>query len=171
MMKWFGLVVIVMLVVLGLGAPPSTLAQQEEWKTYISPEHKFTLDYPYQKSGDITFIGGISPSSDVLNTTIGNGFTLEIKPDNGLSDIKPYVEDDLHKYSLSNDTIVQNIHPVTYSNISGYEFVVYDGKGILYIEVFLHHGSDIYKFSTIKYQHDYSRDTFEQILNSLIFFD
>jgi hypothetical protein len=44
MLRILGLVTVVMMLVLGVGAPTQTLAQ--EWKTYYNPELKFAFDYP-----------------------------------------------------------------------------------------------------------------------------
>lgn len=131
-------------------------------KNYINPEHKFTMQYPSLKVGDLISIDTNS-SADVLVSEIG--FRLIIKSDEGVKDVKPYTEEKLQKNLIGDHTIVQDIHPVTYFNISGDGFVTYDGEEYLHTRIVLHHGNEIYEIVDMDNKNDYSRDLFEQTIN------
>jgi hypothetical protein len=126
------------------------------------------MQYPSLEVGDLISIDTNS-SADVLVSEIG--FRLIMMPDNGVKDMKPYIEKELQENLVSNHTIVQDIHPVTYFNLSGYEFTTYDGEDYLYTRIILHDGNEIYEIVDMDNKNDYSRDLFEQTINSIKFFD
>lgn len=172
-------VTVVLVIVLGFGAP-DTLAQQtspQEWKTYINPEYKFTMQYPY--SGDGKFASrdhGItildSTSLDILDAS--TPLLISITPKNGTEDIKPYVESSLRNDlapNLANVTVFESIHPVSYTNTSGYEYVTYDGKDSLHTNIFLDNGKHIFGFSSFDQKYDYDVDELRKVINSIKFFD
>ncbi len=92
MLKFLGMMVTIIVFVMGFEAPHA-LAQQtspQEWKTYINPEYKFTMQYPYSGDGKfasrdhrITILD--NTSVDILDSSIP--LLISITPKNGTEDI------------------------------------------------------------------------------------
>jgi len=171
MLKILGLVTVMVMVSAGFGAP--SLAQ--EWKTYINPEYNFTIQYPYSGEGNfasndhgITILGNIT--NDILDSSIP--LIILITSKNDTEDIKPYVEswlrNDLHS---SNITVFESIHPVSYGNMSGYEYATYNEKDSVSTKIFLDDGRQIYVFSSSDQLYDFKLNEIRKVANSIKFFD
>ncbi|KAA2279385.1 hypothetical protein [Candidatus Nitrosocosmicus sp. SS] len=161
-------------VFIGLGAQHSVFAQSEEWKTYINPEYKFSIDYPHMETNvaNILIIGDKPKISNNLESEID--FSLLISQKNDSNDIKPYVEYWLQKdlsNELRNVTIFDPLHPVIFANSSGYEYVTYNGKDSLRTNIFLDHDDKIFFFTTSNPTTDFNLDKFYRSVNSTKFFD
>lgn len=71
--------------------------------------------------------------------------------------------------SQENFTLIQDIKPVNYADMSGYEFANFNGLESVNTNVFLKHGNDIFKFLTITKMNDYNMSNFHRIVDSVKF--
>ncbi|KAA2279383.1 hypothetical protein [Candidatus Nitrosocosmicus sp. SS] len=163
--------VIILLAVIGLGAQHSVFAQSEEWKTYINPEYKFTIEYPF-KTDSLSGYINYNKSSDMLDSDIT--FGLYIYPSYGVKDIKHFVESALANDTDSttiNWTVFEDIKPVKYANLTGYGFKTYDKNDSIMTDIILLHNDIIMRFETSNSITDYTVDKFIKMINSIKFFN
>ena len=195
-MQIFGLVLLIIVVVVGAGtfwAPQLTNAQygsftfaksvpvqqdqQQEWKTYVNPEYKFTMQYPY--SGEGKFLSNdhgimITTTNDMLDSD--TPFLMFITPKNGTGDniisyVQSWLQDDIRTID-NRTTVFEPIHPIVYANTSGYEYVTYDGwNGLLGTSIFLDNGEHVLGFRSSDSIDDYNLDDFKNVVGSIKFFD
>lgn len=57
-----------------------------EWKTYINPEFKFTINYPFSDEILGIWISG-NDTFEIVHSKVG--FTLAILPNNDTNDLNP----------------------------------------------------------------------------------
>lgn len=172
-----------MLSVLLVTELPNIFAQQEMpiWKTYINPEYRISIDYPYWGHGGLI----ITPNSILNQTTIylppsefGAQIVVHNKTSSNSSELKQFVinQIDYIKKTSGNETIFQNIMPIKFGNQSGYTYseIVYgfdvDGD-VLIKQVFFEHGDNIFKFWFRDDMKSLDNISYERMLNSISFFD
>jgi hypothetical protein len=190
--KLFRLVIVVMFLVSGAApilATAQTISLEElnkhfysqnpetkkEWKTYINPEYKFMMGYPYSGKGNfasndhgITILG--NTTNDILDSS--TPLLILITPKNDTEDIKPYVESWLRNDLPSeNVTVFESIHPVSCANTSGYEYATFNGRDTLDTKIFLDNGKQIFIFSSFDQIYDFKVDEIRKVANSIKFFD
>jgi hypothetical protein len=169
MLRILGLVTIVMLVLV-LGAP-SLYAQ--EWRTYINPELGFQIDYPYKS---YTHIIEHETLPSVLIVEDFHVMVDLIK----LNNTSPHNINKVANNTITNYIIdfgrqtIEDIHPITYSNMSGLSATLYmknyigDEDGIQKF-VFIEHDNTIYQFLLETFTTNFNEDKFDKMLNSLKF--
>ena len=106
--------------VLAFGAPQLTEALQNtttEWKTFVAPKLGLSIDYPPMP---YTVIHEDNETSSVA--IVGDfEVTIDHIKYNSTEEFKQQVIDTINEYNdRLNQTILQDIRPISYLNISGY---------------------------------------------------
>lgn len=165
-------------IVLAMWATNVHSQQQEiDWKTYLNPEYKFTIEYPANEFGngveslgtdnvtnfdltgdDVSIYLSIIP----LNSTASNTNTA-------LSIIENQFKDLIKSDYISS---IQNITEVKYGGQEAYKTILDAGGGAVYGYATIQHGNLVLHF--YMYNNDranYQEKLFDQIVNSTKFFD
>ena len=172
-MKLFVLVMILVVAVV-VGSPPPTLAQTE-WKTFYSPEKKFSIDYVPSES----FPLNITETQDDIEIQTG---PLIIRV--GIIDSPFYQQPKMLSMLMEANAVVQGntvtetTHPITINGKEGYSFkdmyTVEDFDGtIIDNHIFMGHDGRNY---VIDLQYDishtlFANDEIMHTMNSIKFFD
>ena len=175
-LKALGLVTILVFVVFMVGAA-NILAQTEEWKTYLNPDFKFTLQYPGY------FFGEESGISETDNTTEFNlkGDNIEIYlsiiPLNSTASNTDaafsYIRNTYDRLTESDGiSSIQNISEVKYGGQQAYKTILDAGGGAIYGYATIQHGDMVLFFYMFNNDRaNYQGTMFDQIVNSTRFFD
>src|SRR5687767_3453961 len=135
------MMMVVVVVVLGFGAP--SIYSQEEWKTYLNPEYKFTIQYPivYFPNSSVERFGNTT-MLDLVGHEIN--MNMNIEPINKsesttntalkwlTNQYDREIEDGYHSF-------LQNITEVKYGKYPAYKMITYDPTGTTYHYAYLQH--------------------------------
>jgi hypothetical protein len=128
------------------------------------------FDYPSKEIGKIITINENSSLVDGLISEIGA--ILYLNSFNEAVNLETYTKKSLQEdinSPYTNWTVFENIKPVKYSNLTGYEFKIYDGEKSIMTNVILKHDDLVLKFVGFSMINDYSTAMFEKMVNSLNF--
>lgn len=169
------LVLVTIILVFGLGAP-NLYAQTKDWKTYLNPIFKFTIQYP-----DTEFTNNYVEQEGNVTTLVLDGrglyMNINIEPLNqSLSNDNTALKWIKNHYNREQNydffSVFQNITGTTYGGNPAYKMILYDPLGATYHYAYLQYENVM----LVSYMLDsdtssYDGKLFDQIVNTTKFFD
>lgn len=180
-LKYVHFMLLALVVSVSTAATP-TIAYAEQWKTYYNPEFEFIIqypDYPYlnfdvgNNSTQMTLY-----SNSLVDYTVNMGLVIQPLNTSEHPDLLGFVEDTYNNIIPNNEDykILQNITVTEYASYPSYTFThsskdVNPNEYTIHRAVYQLHDDLIYIFWMANSNKDYHGRVFDEMVNTIKFFD